>query len=283
MSSRVTVRRACVSALAVLVSAAGAFSVAATTAFAAGVTFAPHRAVYEMSYDGGRGSSGITDISGRLVFEVLGSPCVGYTVNRRFVSHISGDEIDTTSDQQLTTFEEADGSLYRFVSRSYFDEALSESTDGIARRQNGRVVVELTRPDRAEALLPDDVMFPFQHIHSLLEAAVAGQPIFAARLFEGSDTGHTVYETTAAIGNPHDPSERPDGPGSETLSELASWPVTIAYFDPGEDDFEVPKYEFSYDLYANGVSTKVHLDYGDFALRGKLTSIEFVEQEPCPE
>jgi hypothetical protein len=241
---------------------------------------APHRAVYEMTSEVVRGGS-VTDISGRLVYEVLGSPCEGHTLSRRFVSEISGDEIATTSDQQLSTFEEGDGSTYRFISRSYFDERLTDETDGKATRRDDRVVVKLTAPRQEEIELPGNVLFPFQHMHRLIEAAQRGETIFTAPVFEGTDSGRTVYDTTAVIGERRPDSPPPNVPGAEALAELDSWLVSMAYFDPSDEAAEMPKYEFTYDLHANGVSTSMFLDYGDFALRAELSSIEFLDAASC--
>lgn len=249
-------------------------------AAADGPLVAPHRAVYEMTLDTLRGGGTLTGISGRLVYEVLGSPCEGHTLNRRFVSEISNDEVATTSDQRLTSFEEGDGSAYRFIARSYFDERLSEAVEGLAVRHDDHVAVELREPREEEIKLPGNVLFPFQYMHRLLEAAQRGDTIVTAAIYEGAEAEHTVYETTAVVGSRRTSPPPVDVPGAEALEGVKSWPVSIAYFDLAEDD-ATPKYEFSYDLYANGVSTSVFLDYGDFALRGELTEIEFVDSAPC--
>ncbi len=37
---------------------------------------------------------------------------------------------------------------------------------------------------------------------------------------------------------------------------------------------QTPAYTISFDLYENGVSRALKLDYGDFALRGELKSLD---------
>lgn len=261
--------------------AAGFSGIAGTAAAQdGGITLAPHRAVYEMELESAEASSGVTSVSGRLVFEVLGSACEGYTVNMRFVSQIDSEESSTTSDLQSATFEEGDGSAYRFVSRSFFNESLSETTDGMATRGESGIVVDLDQPEDTEFTLEGDVLFPTQHVRHVLEAAAAGETIVAADVYDGSDSGRKVYATTSVIGNPHPLGEHA-GPGEEVLAEIESWPITIAYFDTSEGDGETPSYEFTYDIYANGVSSRVVLNYGGFTIGGGLSSIEFVEPEPC--
>ncbi|TKB28715.1 MAG: DUF1849 family protein, partial [Mesorhizobium sp.] len=47
-----------------------------------------HRAVYDISLDKASDRSGITGITGRMVYEFNGSPCEGYTVKFRLVTQI---------------------------------------------------------------------------------------------------------------------------------------------------------------------------------------------------
>ncbi|TIW05637.1 MAG: DUF1849 family protein, partial [Mesorhizobium sp.] len=64
-----------------------------------------HRAVYDLSLDKASDRSGITGISGRMVYEFNGSPCEGYTVKFRFVTQIAtNDNATKLTDQQTTTF-----------------------------------------------------------------------------------------------------------------------------------------------------------------------------------
>ena len=34
-------------------------------------------------------------------------------------------------------------------------------------------------------------------------------------------------------------------------------------------------------FYENGVSTKLHIDYGDFAINGALTALDYLEPTRC--
>src|SRR6516165_12481300 len=52
------------------------------------ILLAPHRAVYDMSLAAARGGTGVTAVSGRMVYELTGSACEGYTQNMRFVTQM---------------------------------------------------------------------------------------------------------------------------------------------------------------------------------------------------
>src|SRR5262245_12207745 len=79
---------------------------------------APHRAVYDLALDRASDRSGITGLSGRMVYEFNGSACEGYTVTFRFVTRIDTSDVTRLTDQQTTTFEDGDGKTFSFVTKS---------------------------------------------------------------------------------------------------------------------------------------------------------------------
>ena len=70
---------------------------------AGAVPLAPHRAVYDLALSEATDRSGITGLSGRMVYEFNGSACEGYTVKFRFVTRIETSEVSRLTDQQTTT------------------------------------------------------------------------------------------------------------------------------------------------------------------------------------
>jgi hypothetical protein len=72
--------------------------------------------------------------------------------------------------------------------------------------------------------------------------------------------------------------------GQKAFAGMTRWPVTISYFDravaenKGEQQ---PIYAITFELYENGVSRALLLDYGDFVLTGEMKSIEMKDAKPC--
>jgi hypothetical protein len=133
--------------------------------------------------------------------------------------------------------------------------------------------------------LKPNVFFPIQHSIALLDAAARGETVFQADLYDGSEKGEKVYATTAYIGR-----SRPAGfnkqlaraKNADPLDGLKSWPVSISYFDPGSQKADtVPSYELAFLYFENGVSRRLYIDYGDFAIRGSLKEITFFESGKC--
>src|SRR3954464_12816988 len=99
-------------------------------------TLAPHRAVYDLALDKASDKSGITGITGRMVYEFNGSACEGYTVTFRFVTRINTGHTTKVTDQQTTTFEDAEGKTFSFVTKSYVDQSLDKEVKGTATRDS---------------------------------------------------------------------------------------------------------------------------------------------------
>ena len=245
-----------------------------------------HRAVYTMTLDDARPAFGITGIDGRMVFEFTGSECDGYSLNMRLVTQMTDSRDQTNlTDLRSSTWEQGDGRKFRFQSEQYLNEKLGDMTVGRAVREkrNEAVKVKLSQPSSAELSLPGPLLFPTQHSLALIDAAEAGQGLFQARIYDGSEKGRKVYETTAFIGPMVRPSadvELEAAAKDKGLGELASWPVSIGYFESKSGDL-TPSYQIDFRLYENGVSRELLIDYGDFSIHGTLTALEYLKAPEC--
>ena len=247
----------------------------------------PHRAIYEMTLDDARSASGITGIDGRMVFEFTGSSCDGYSLNMRMVTQLTDSQGQTNmTDLRSSTWEQGDGEKFRFQSAQYLNDKLSDVTMGRATREppNEVIKVKLSQPASAELSLSGKVLFPTQHSLALIDSAVAGRAMLQAQIYDGSEKGRKVYDTTAFIGGEVKPgadaAELEQVAKDKGLDELASWPVSIGYFDAKEGDL-TPSYQIDFRLYANGVSRELLIDYGDFSIHGTLTSLEYLKSGEC--
>lgn len=247
----------------------------------------PHRAVYEMTLDDARSASGVTGIDGRMVFEFTGSECDGYSLNMRMVTQMtdSQGQINMT-DLRSSTWEQSDGQTFRFQSAQYLNDKLGDVTMGRAVREtpNSAVKVRLSQPSRAKLNLTGQVMFPTQHSLALIDAALTGKTLVQARIYDGSEKGRKIYETTALIGKAVEPgadnAKLEDAAKEKGLTEMASWPVSIGYFESTDGDL-TPSYQIDFRLYANGVSRDLLIDYGDFSIHGTLMSLEYLKVSEC--
>ena len=249
----------------------------------------PHRAVYDLTLGETRGNSQVAGVRGRILYDFDGNACDGYSLQFRQVSELdSGEGKVTTSDLRSTTWEGADAKNFKFASQNFLDQNLVDSIDGHAKHGAAGTAVDLLKPEQKVVDLDPAVVFPTEHMVRIIEAARAGKTILDFPVFDGSDTGEKVYNTLTVIGRKLKAEERQhdDAAASEPkLDGVARWPVTISYFDrskTADSGEQTPVYSIDFELYENGVSRELSLDYNDFTVVGTLKSLEFKDVKPCP-
>lgn len=261
--------------LAVLIAAlpASAASAASLTA---------HRAIYDLVLDAEHPGTQVDKARGRIAFQFTGTSCEGYSIMLRQVTSLdTGEGQETVSDLRNETWENANSTNYRFKTQNYVNEQIREDITGsVIRQKNNALSVRVTKPKPANFTLPGKVYLPTQHTRAMLAAAERGERLLSANLFDGSPDGRKIYETLTVIGAAEVHDEKTPAP-YPALAGLKRYPVTTSYFEVGRAD-RLPAYTLSFDLYENGVSSALRLNYGNFALKGKLQSVELLPQKPCP-
>ena len=246
-----------------------------------------HRVVYDLGYVKSRPGSNVVDVQGRIVYELIGSSCEGYTINMRILTDLGlKDGNSSVTDTTMRNWEEYDGSRFVFETVSRNNDKLTENARGLAiRKPGGRRVVNLSKPKpKSGHQLPTNTVFPSEHLKLLIASGRKGQARLDKKLFDGADDGLTPYDTTAYIGKTKPAEVKPgETPGNDRdkLKSLKSWPVALSYYKkdvPGEG---VPEYEVIFRLYENGFSDELTFDYGDFVMSGKLKSYELIKETPC--
>ncbi len=250
--------------------------------------FLPHRAVYDMSLAPSRsGRNRLEQARGRLVYEFAGSSCEGWTTNLRMITELRAQEGQPqVSDIRSTSVEAGDGSEFRFVTRSTVNGRDRDSADGTARRApDGGITVTLRRPGVRNLDLPagGGLLFPVAHMRRVIEEARAGRTIFQSDIYDGSEGGEKVYATTAVIGRPlTTPIPQGHPADVERLRTAARLPVALSYFEKVQQGEALPLYEMSIELMDVGITRTMLLDYGEFAIRGEMTSLELLPEQACP-
>lgn len=271
-----------------ILTAATLFAMATPAMAAESVRFAPHRAVYDITLTKSASGSGVGGMNGRMVYELSGSACEGYTQNMRFVTRMSSqDGSETINDLRNSSWEEVAGKRLRFSTTQYTNDALIESSQGDAKRDPVAATadVDLVKPAPSKFVLPADTYFPMQHAEALIRSAKSGKRILAANVYDGSEKGTKVYLTSAVIGKPDMGGAAKNMASLKDASRLAainSWPMSISYFESGKDKQDAPPtYELTYRFYENGVTSDLNIDYGEFAIRGELKELTFLPETPC--
>src|SRR3954447_10948911 len=252
------------------------------------MALASHRAVYDLKLSSTRGKRSMNAVRGRILYDFSGSACEGYALQFRQVSELdSGEGKVIVSDLRATSWEDGAGKRLRFHSQNYFDDALRDSVDGQAERDGDSVAVELKQPGEKKLDMKNELVFPTEHVRRIIAAAREGKTLLQVAVYDGSDTGEKLYDTLTVIGKAIAPDEqKPDDAtaGQAAFAGLTRWPVTISYFDHAvveKSGEQTPVYAITFELYENGISRALLLDYGDFVLTGEMTSLEIKDSKPC--
>jgi len=250
------------------------------------VELASHRAIYDLKLADTRGRRQLSAAQGRIVYDFSGSACEGYALQFRQVTELdNGEGKVVVSDLRSATWEEGGAKNYRFNFQNYLSQQLVDSVDGRAERGPQAIGVNLAQPATKHFDLDAAVVFPTEHIRRIVLAARGGQKVLELPVYDGSETGEKLYNTLTVIGQVIEPGERQpeDAAARQTALEgVRRWPVTVSYFDNSKKNGEqTPVYSIKFELYENGVSRALMLDYGDFAISGTMTTLEMRDTTPC--
>jgi hypothetical protein len=263
----------------------------AATAAGNQVALAPHRAVYDLKLSKSQGSRGIEAVRGRILYDFSGNACEGYQLQFRQVSELdSGEGQPALSDLRSNTWEDGNAKKFRFSSENLFNERRTDVVDGHAERNAKAVAVSLSKPKEMSFNVTEGAVFPTEHMRRIIAAAREGKSVLEFPVYDGSESGEKLFNTLTVIGRPISPGEKPPNDAvakTPALAKLTRWPVTISYFDKKDDKAEqggeqTPVYSIGFELYENGISRALVLDYTDFTITGEMTSLELKNAKPCP-
>jgi hypothetical protein len=245
-----------------------------------------HRAIYDLKLERTRGKRPLEAVRGRIVYDFSGSTCEGYDLQFRQVTELdTGEGKVLFSDLRSTTWEQGGGQTYRFASQNIVDRDPAEQVEGNAQRRDDKVAVSLVKPQPKSFDFESAVVFPSEHIRRILVAAHAGQSLLQLPVFDGSENGEKLYKTLTVIGRQIAPDKTPNDAAAKeaSLASMPRWPVTVSYFETDSSRGEqTPVYAITFELYENGISRALLLDYGDFVISGEMTTLEIRPDKSCP-
>ncbi len=253
------------------------------------VVLVPHRAYYELKLAQSSGSRGLNGVRGMILYDFSGNACDGYALKFRQVSDLdSAEGQEAFSDLNSTTWEDGAAKKFRFSSENTLNHQTPEKVEGEAERNGDGVGIKLSKPGNKSLQVPVNVVFPTEHMRKIISAARAGKKILEVVIYDGSDTGDKLFNTLTVIGHAIAPGTNVPADVAGKAPELANltrWPVTVSYFERNakaeRQGEETPAYSIAFELYENGISRGLMLNYSDFSISGELTSLDVMKPKPC--
>ena len=228
-------------------------------------------------------------VRGRILYDFGGNACEGYSLEFRQVSETRYRRRQRRRPATCARRpgKTADAKSFKFNSQNYVDDSLVDTVDGHAehdatttRRRSHQAAAENLDLDAGLCSRPSTWC-------ASSRPREPARPFSNFPVYDGSETGDKVFDTLTVIGRKIAPGERnhDDAAASEPkLAEVPRWPVTISYFDRGQagrSGEQTPVYSIGFELYENGISRALTLDYGDFVVTGKMTLLEMKDRKPC--
>lgn len=237
---------------------------------------AAHRAAYRLSFDKARDNSDVSRAEGVMLFEVLDA-CDGWASRQRLTMRLQdrdGQTLETASD--YATWESKDGKRLRFSLTQMTAGAVSNRITGEATLQpDGTGVANYEQPRAAQEALPAGTLLPMAHTIRAIEAARGSQRLLNVPLMDGTSEDGAQESTTVLSPWRAEAEAQPRFP---LLANQGSGRMRIAFFgkDSKGGGASSPDYEVGLRYYANGVADELNMDFGEFAVNGKLETLEAV-------
>ncbi len=244
----------------------------------ADVILTPHQAVYRMALAPGSRTIDIAAADGLMVYRAS-RECGGWTVENHTVIRYVQDDGDTSEDKwAFASWEADDGLSYRFRVLHRVDSGV-DRIEGTANLDHpgGGGVARYTVPEEMEVELPEGTLFPTAHLRRLIAAAQDGEKILTRVVFDGT-TQDNPYLVNIMIA----PLKRHDEP----IAEVLGAPPSVAYwtrgaFYPYFSQAEIPDFEMTIELRADGIAERVEQEFDDLGLRGTLLGVQLLPRHDC--
>ncbi|MBB3998701.1 EipB family protein [Aureimonas pseudogalii] len=244
---------------------------------ASAVDLVPHEAVYELSL--AEPSDDIESVDARIALQLKRDTCAAMALDYRFVARFHQNDEITVTDQQTISRETLDGSRFDFETKTLVDGSEQETVRGQASSNAGGTSVAFTEPVTREATIALS-RFPLQHTADLIQKAIAGERVVEAKIFDGDNEPDKNLVTTSLIAP-----AKVDAPSNPVIAEkvagLRSWRVTESYFNEDSDRDGLPIFETRYRLFENGVTDDLFMNFGAYALSGKIGRLQYLGEATC--
>jgi EipB-like len=229
-----------------------------------------------------RSTSGseVIDVRGTMTYEWQDA-CDGWTTTQESQMKFfyqDGKTVDLG--WKLNSWESKDGLRYRFFvsnttngkpASEYKGDAKLDGTD-----KGGSA--QFTSPKSETIKLPTGTLFPTAHTITLLNHLKDGDRLLYATVFDGTDDGGP-FDISAVLAATPEPE-----PALAALSPLLAkgpvYRVGLAFFAAGGNQ-STPEHEQTLSVYANGIVSRISLNYGSFSVDGVLTKVEGLPAGGC--
>lgn len=236
---------------------------------------ASHKAKYTISLEKNFGDD-VSDASGEMVINVYDAGDGFVFEQNSSLTIYNGDGEGEQIVTNLVTWQNYDGSRYRFTSRTVRNGEEEELIKGEAVKDlsTHQTRIKYTKPNESEIATSCDTVFPLHHLINALKEAKQGKAAVSNVVFDGSSETHEAVSVDTILGAPKKSDLKIKS--DKDISTSSVWPMRLAVYAPGSNGPE-PDYEMVQNVFDSGVIKDMTLDYGSFQVKATLSEIDFYE------
>lgn len=237
----------------------------------------PHKAKYMISLEKNFGDD-ISDATGEMTINVYDTGDGLVFEQNSSLTIYNGDGEGEQIVTNLATWQDYDGSRYRFTSRTVRNGEEEELIRGEALKDKTthQTKIKYTRPGESEMATSYDTVFPLHHLIYALKEAKLGKAAVSNVVFDGSSETHEAVPVDTLLGAPKKSNLKIKS--DKDISTSSVWPMRLAVYAPGSNGPE-PDYEMVQNVFDSGVIKDMTLDYGSFQVKATLSEIDFYDQK----
>lgn len=245
-----------------------------------------HKALYDLKMTSVQSGAGIAGVEGQMYYE-QSDDCDAWTSEHRFtVDYIYPERGASTTTSHYVSWEGKDAKQFYFNSTREEGGREPEQLRGTMNvNDDGSASADYGRPEGLSYKLAPGYFLPMAHTLAVVQHARAGDKLFNAIVFDGTDADGPV-EINTFIGKKAAPAEMDAIAAAnpkidKTLLMGDAWHVRMSYFPVKDDESATPAYEMDMILHANGVVSDVLVDYKSFKVRQSLSALEKIPHRKC--
>lgn len=237
------------------------------------IRLSAQRASYELTLAESSGGTTLS-ASGHMTYSVHDTCTAWATQQHLDIQSVTRNGGETHLVSDYTTLESKDGRHLAFRTVQKSNNAILQAVSGEATLTPNGGEVHYEKPLRKTLKLPAGTLFPMAHTAAILGAAESGKTEISPLLFDGTAADGAQYTYISTYGW----EATPPAPPFALLARLPTTRVHVAFFNTTPDSM-MPDYEMGMRYFANGVSDKLDMDFGDFRMSGTLQHLS-IPQAP---
>ncbi len=233
-----------------------------------------HKALYDIRLTAKKSSSNISNITGKMFYELKIS-CDAWITNNRFDMLYEYPQIPSVRmTSNISSYESFDGKTFNFTSQRKRGGQIFEEIRGSANTNSAVYSI----PKNLSFELPKGTLFPVRHTLSVLDKIKSGEKFYEAPIFDGSDVEGPVNINIIILSKapPYIPNIPKTSDIDGDLMDSVGWNIRLAFFSLNNFS-NMSDYEMSIIFHENGIISKMDVDYGDFSVTHKLVALEALD------